>query len=130
MRFHGAFRQIIKEMRQGAGRCQRVGKRMPSHKLIGKAAHNRVLLLAKETVRHAGETGYPFIISKNPRGISTHYRSASEHPRCPAAHDRKRPSVGETGISTIWKVGFELSGMNLDSPVDQITNCYMSPPEE
>ena len=39
------------------------------HKLIGKAAHNRVLLLAKEPSGMLVRPTTAFIIFKNPRGI-------------------------------------------------------------
>jgi len=90
------------------------------HKLIGKAAHNRVLLLAKEPSSMLVRPTTGFIIMKNPRGI----------PRLIAAHQHIVDALSRRDRATArlwvdrhlkdWRVGFELSGMNLDSPVGDI----------
>ena len=60
----------IDEMRKVQGDPDAVGKLDAEfHKLIGKAAHNRVLLLAKEPSGMLVRPVTAFIISKNPRGI-------------------------------------------------------------
>jgi GntR family transcriptional repressor for pyruvate dehydrogenase complex len=90
------------------------------HRLIGLAAHNRVLLLAKEPSSMLVRPTTGFIIMKNPRGI----------PRLIAAHQHIVDALSRRDRATArlwvdrhlkdWRVGFELSGMNLDSPVGDI----------
>src|SRR6476646_4277749 len=90
------------------------------HKLIGKAAHNRVLLLAKEPSGMLVRPVTAFIISKNPRGIP---RILDAHQNILDALQRRDREAGRLWVNrhlNDWKVGFELSGMNLDDPVDQI----------
>jgi GntR family transcriptional regulator, transcriptional repressor for pyruvate dehydrogenase complex len=90
------------------------------HKLIGKAAHNRVLLLAKEPSGMLIRPVTAFIISKHPRGIP---RIIEAHQKILEALQRRDKAAGQLWVNrhlNDWKVGFELSGMNLDDPVDQI----------
>jgi len=101
----------IKEMRRVQDRCQRgrqAGCRVPQADRQGGS--QSCVLLAKEPSGMLVRPVTAFIISKNPRGIPQHYRSASEHPRCPAASRQgSRPSVVNRHLND-WKVGFELSG--------------------
>ena len=71
-----------------------------------------------------------FIISKNARGIP---RIIEAHQSILDALQRRDRESGRLWVIrhlNDWKVGFELSGMNLDSPVDQIVKWYLSPLEE
>jgi GntR family transcriptional repressor for pyruvate dehydrogenase complex len=61
-----------------------------------------------------------FIISKHPRGIP---RIIEAHQKILEALQRRDKAAGQLWVNrhlNDWKVGFELSGMNLDDPVDQI----------
>ena len=97
------------------------------HRLIGLAAHNRVLLLAKEPSSMLVRPTTAFIILNNPRGI----------PRLIAAHkhivdalsrrDRAEARLWVDRHLKDWRVGFELSGMDLDSPVGDIDARLQAP---
>jgi GntR family transcriptional repressor for pyruvate dehydrogenase complex len=121
----------IKEMRRVQCDPNAVGQLDAEfHKLIGKAAHNRVLLLAKEPSGMLVRPVTAFIISKNPRGIP---RILDAHQNILDALQRRDREAGRLWVNrhlNDWKVGFELSGMNLDDPVDQTVKWHMSPLEE
>jgi DNA-binding FadR family transcriptional regulator len=90
------------------------------HQLIGKAAHNRVLLLAKEPSGMLVRPTTAFIIFNNPGGIP---RLIEAHEHIVDALQRRDRDKGRLWVDRHlrdWKAGFELSGMDLDSPVDRI----------
>jgi GntR family transcriptional repressor for pyruvate dehydrogenase complex len=90
------------------------------HKLIGKAAHNRVLLLAKEPSLMLVRPTTAFIIFNNPGGIP---RLIEAHEHILDALQRRDRDKGRLWVDRHlrdWKAGFERSGMDLDSPVDRI----------
>jgi DNA-binding FadR family transcriptional regulator len=88
------------------------------HRLIGRAAHNRVLLLAKEPSSMLVRPTTALIITNNPRGIP---RLIEAHTNIyEALRDRNREK-GRLWVDRHlrdWKAGFELSGRDLDSPVE------------
>jgi DNA-binding FadR family transcriptional regulator len=90
------------------------------HRLIGKAAHNRVLLLAKEPSGMLVRPTTAFIIFNNPQGIP---RLIEAHGHILDALERRDREKGRLWVDRHlrdWKAGFERSGMDLDSPVDRI----------
>lgn len=91
------------------------------HGLIGKAAHNRVLLLAKEPSGMLVRPVTAFIITNNPRGIP---RLIEAHTNILTAIRTKDRELGKLWVDRHlkdWKAGFELSGMDLESPVQLVT---------
>jgi len=90
------------------------------HKLITQAAHNRVLLLAKEPSSMLVRPTTAFIIFNNPGGIP---RLIEAHGHILDALERRDRDKGRLWVDRHlrdWKAGFERSGMDLDSPVDRI----------
>ncbi len=90
------------------------------HKLIGKAAHNRVLQLAKEPSSMLVRPTTAFIIFNNPGGIP---RLIEAHGHILDALQRRDREKGRLWVDRHlrdWRAGFERSGMDLDSPVDRI----------
>ena len=88
------------------------------HRLIGKAAHNRVLLLAKEPSSMLVRPTTALIITTNPRGIP---RLIEAHTRIYEAlrdRDREKGRLWVDRHLRDWKAGFERSGRDLDSPVE------------
>ncbi len=100
------------------------------HKLICASARNRVLLLAKEPSSMLVRPTTAFIISKNPKGIP---RLIEAHQNILDALRRRDREMGRIWVNkhlNDWKVGFERSGMDLDSPVDLIIKWQATSPEE
>jgi GntR family transcriptional repressor for pyruvate dehydrogenase complex len=90
------------------------------HRLITQAAHNRVLLLAKEPSSMLVRPTTAFIIFNNPGGIP---RLIEAHGHILDALHRRDRDKGRLWVDRHlrdWKAGFERSGMDLDSPVDRI----------
>jgi DNA-binding FadR family transcriptional regulator len=90
------------------------------HGLIGSAAHNRVLLLAKEPSSMLVRPTTALIIFKNPAGIP---RLIEAHAHILEALSRRDRAMGRLWVHRHlrdWKVGFERAGMDLDSPVERI----------
>jgi DNA-binding FadR family transcriptional regulator len=88
------------------------------HKLIGKAAHNRVLELAKEPSSMLVRPTTALIISGIPAGLR---RLIEAHDHILDAIRRRDREKGRLWIHRHlrdWKVGFELAGADIDSPVD------------
>ena len=87
------------------------------HRLMAQAAHNRILLLAKEPSSLLVRPTTAHIINRNPAGI----------PRLIAAHSAMLEALGSRDKNAAllwvgrhlrdWKAGFEKSGFDLDSPV-------------
>ncbi|MDX2203309.1 MAG: FCD domain-containing protein [Hyphomicrobiaceae bacterium] len=87
------------------------------HRLLAEAAHNRLLLLAKEPSSLLVQPTTAHIITRNPAAI----------PRLVAAHtamlDALKRRDKEAALLWVgrhlrdWKAGFEKSGFDLDSPV-------------
>jgi DNA-binding FadR family transcriptional regulator len=90
------------------------------HRLITKAAHNRVLLLAKEPSSMLVRPTTAFIISNSPQGIP---RLIEAHGHILDALQRRDRDKGLLWVDRHlrdWKTGFERSGMEFDSPVGSI----------
>ena len=90
------------------------------HRLITRAAHNRVLLLAKEPTSMLVRPTTALIIIKNPAGIP---RLIAAHAHILAALERRDRALGRLWVVrhlNDWKAGFEQAGMDLDSPVEDI----------
>jgi GntR family transcriptional regulator, transcriptional repressor for pyruvate dehydrogenase complex len=88
------------------------------HKLIGKAAHNRVLLLAKEPTSMLVRPTTALIILSNPQAIP---RLIEAHGHILAALQRRDREKGRLWVERHlrdWKAGFERSGRDLDAPVE------------
>jgi DNA-binding FadR family transcriptional regulator len=88
------------------------------HKLIGKAAHNRVLLLAKEPSGMLVRPTTALIIVSNPQGIP---RLIEAHAHILDALQRRDREKGRLWVDRHlrdWKAGFERSGRDLDAPVE------------
>jgi GntR family transcriptional regulator, transcriptional repressor for pyruvate dehydrogenase complex len=90
------------------------------HKLIGAAAHNRVLLLAKEPSSMLVRPTTALIIVSNPQGIP---RLIEAHGHILDALQRRDREKGRLWVDRHlrdWKAGFERSGRDLDAPVEPI----------
>jgi DNA-binding FadR family transcriptional regulator len=90
------------------------------HVLLAKAAHNRVLLLAKEPSRILVNPTTEFIVTRNPPGI---VRLIEAHQRILEAvrsRDREAALQWVNRHLRDWKRGFELAGHDLDSPVHHV----------
>jgi DNA-binding FadR family transcriptional regulator len=88
------------------------------HKLITKAAHNRVLLLAKEPSSMLVRPTTALIIVSNPQGIP---RLIEAHAQILDALQRRDREKGRLWVDRHlrdWKAGFERSGRDLDAPVE------------
>jgi DNA-binding FadR family transcriptional regulator len=88
------------------------------HKLIGNAAHNRVLLLAKEPSGMLVRPTTALIILNNPQGIP---RLIEAHAHILDALQRRDREKGRLWVDRHlrdWKAGFERSGRSLDAPVE------------
>jgi GntR family transcriptional regulator, transcriptional repressor for pyruvate dehydrogenase complex len=88
------------------------------HRLIGKAAHNRVLLLAKEPSSMLVRPTTALIISNNPRGIPRLIEAHTNIYEALRDRDREKGRLWVDRHLRDWKAGFERSGRDLDSPVD------------
>lgn len=100
------------------------------HKLIGKAAHNRVLLLAKEPSGMLVRPVTAFIITNNPRGIPRLIEAHTNILTAIRTRDRALARLWVERHLNDWKAGFELSGMDLESPVEMITQLQAASHEE
>jgi DNA-binding FadR family transcriptional regulator len=90
------------------------------HQLIGRAAHNRVLLLAKEPSSMLVRPITAMIICKNQAGIP---RLIAAHEHILAALEKRDSAMGRLWVDRHlrdWRAGFERAGMDLDSPVERI----------
>jgi len=88
------------------------------HKLITQAAHNRVLLLAKEPSSMLVRPTTALIILSNPQGIP---RLIEAHAQILDALQRRDREKGRLWVDRHlrdWKAGFERSGRDLDTPVE------------
>src|SRR5215510_6423888 len=97
------------------------------HKLITQAAHNRVLLLAKEPSSMLVRSVTGFIITRNPQGIP---RLIEAHGHILDALTQRNRDKGRLWVDRHlrdWKAGFERAGMDLDSPVDGIDLASLGP---
>jgi GntR family transcriptional regulator, transcriptional repressor for pyruvate dehydrogenase complex len=87
------------------------------HRLIGSAAHNRVLLLAKEPSLMLVRPTTALIIVSNPQGIP---RLIEAHAHILDALQRRDREKGRLWVDRHlrdWMAGFERSGRDLDAPV-------------
>jgi GntR family transcriptional regulator, transcriptional repressor for pyruvate dehydrogenase complex len=90
------------------------------HGLIGKAAHNRVLLLAKEPSSMLVMPTVEFILKRNPAGAA---RLLEAHEKIFEALRRRDKSMGQLWVGRHlrdWKAAFEKAGRDLDSPIERI----------
>ena len=90
------------------------------HKLITAAAHNRVLLLAKEPSSMLVRPTTAMIILNNPTGIP---RLIQAHEHILDALQRRDRDKGRLWVDRHlrdWRAGFERSGRDLDAPVELI----------
>lgn len=88
------------------------------HKLITSAAHNRVLMLAKEPSSMLVRPTTAMIIVSNPAGIP---RLIEAHEHILDALQRRDREKGRLWVDRHlrdWKAGFERSGRDLDTPVE------------
>ena len=100
------------------------------HRLIGKAAHNRVLLLAKEPSSMLVRPTTALIITNNPRGIPRLIEAHTNIYEALRDRDREKGRLWVDRHLRDWKVGFELSGRDLDSPVElHFTRSSFAGPE-
>jgi GntR family transcriptional repressor for pyruvate dehydrogenase complex len=90
------------------------------HKLITRAAHNRVLLLAKEPSSMLVRPVTAFIITRNPQGIPRLIEAHGHILDALVRRDREKGRLWVDRHLRDWKAGFERAGMDLDSPVDRI----------
>lgn len=87
------------------------------HKLISQATHNRVLLLAKEPTSILVSPVTAHIITHNPAGIPRMLEAHTHIADALRRRDRKTALLWVDRHLRDWKVGFERSGLDLDSPV-------------
>lgn len=88
------------------------------HALIAKASHNRVLQLAKEPSSMLVRPTTALIITSNPPGIPRLIEAHGHIVDALASRDREKGRLWVDRHLRDWKAGFELSGRDLDSPVD------------
>jgi DNA-binding FadR family transcriptional regulator len=89
------------------------------HALIGKAAHNRVLLLAKEPSGMLVMPTVEFILNRNPQGMA---RLIEAHEQILDALQRRDKDKARLWVGRHlrdWRTGFIRAGRDLDSPVDR-----------
>lgn len=87
------------------------------HKILAKAAHNRIMLLAKEPSSMLVQPTTAHIISRNPAGIP---RLIEAHTHMVEALRRRDRAAALTWVDRHlrdWKAGFERAGFDLDTPV-------------
>jgi DNA-binding FadR family transcriptional regulator len=87
------------------------------HGLVGKAAHNRVLVLAKEPSSMLVLPTVELILSKNRAGIA---RLIEAHANILDAISRRDPDKARLWVErhlNDWRAGFELVGRDFDGPV-------------
>jgi GntR family transcriptional repressor for pyruvate dehydrogenase complex len=88
------------------------------HKLIGKAAHNRVLLLAKEPSSMLVRPTTAMIIVSNPAGIPRLVEAHTHILDALVKRDREKGRLWVDRHLRDWRAGFERSGRDLDTPVE------------
>ena len=88
------------------------------HKLITKAAHNRVLLLAKEPSSMLVRPTTALIIVSNPQGIPRLIEAHAHILDALQKRDREKGRLWVDRHLRDWKAGFERSGRSLDAPVE------------
>jgi GntR family transcriptional regulator, transcriptional repressor for pyruvate dehydrogenase complex len=88
------------------------------HRLLGKAAHNRVLLLAKEPSGMLVRPTTALIIVSNPQGIPRLIEAHTHILDALRRRDREKGRLWVDRHLRDWKVGFERSGRDLDTPVE------------
>jgi GntR family transcriptional regulator, transcriptional repressor for pyruvate dehydrogenase complex len=88
------------------------------HKLIGKAAHNRVLQLAKEPSSMLVRPTTAMIIVSNPTGIPRLIEAHAHILDALVKRDREKGRLWVDRHLRDWRAGFERSGRDLDTPVD------------
>ena len=106
---------------QGAGAIRSPSAELDAefHKLIGKAAHNRVLLLAKEPSGMLVRPTTAFIIFNNPRGIPRLIEAHRAHPRrSAAARPRRRAGCGSTAICATGRPASSAPAATSTRPVE------------
>jgi DNA-binding FadR family transcriptional regulator len=95
------------------------------HRLIGGAAHNRVLMLAKEPSSMLVRPTTALIISSNPRAIARLIEAHAHIVDALRRRDREHGRVWVERHLRDWKAGFERSGRDLDSPVDRVVEMRL-----
>jgi len=95
------------------------------HKLIGKAAHNRVLLLAKEPSSMLVRPTVELILTNNPSGIA---RLIEAHQNILASIRRRDKAKALLWVERHlqdWRAGFERAGCQFDATVAPINTRRM-----
>ncbi len=87
------------------------------HRLIAEAAHNRILLLAKEPSSLLVQPTTAHIIFRNPAGIPRLVEAHAAMVDALRRRDREAALLWVNRHLRDWKVGFERAGFDLDSPV-------------
>ena len=100
------------------------------HKLIGTATHNRILQLAKEPSSMLVRPTTALIISNNPKGIPRLIEAHTHILDALRRRDREKGRLWVDRHLRDWKVGFERSGRDLDSPVDAVIKWSAASPAE
>ena len=90
------------------------------HRLLDAATHNRVLLLAKEPVNILVRPTTAHIIANNPSGIPRLIEAHGHLVDALRTRDREKGRLWIDRHLRDWKAGFEISGRDLDSPVDSV----------
>lgn len=87
------------------------------HRLLAQAAHNRILLLAKEPSSILVRPSTAHIITRNPAGIPRLIEAHSHIHDALVRRDRKKALLWVDRHLRDWRKGFEVSGFDLDTPV-------------
>jgi DNA-binding FadR family transcriptional regulator len=87
------------------------------HRLMAEAAHNRILLLAKEPSSLLVRPTTSHIISHNPAGIPRLIEAHTEMVEALTRRDKETALLWVGRHLRDWKAGFEKAGFDLDSPV-------------
>mgnify|MGYP000898514847 CR=1 FL=1 len=87
------------------------------HKIIAQAAHNRIMLLAKEPTSILVAPVTAHIITHNPAGIPRLIKAHTHIAEAIRRRDKETALLWVDRHLRDWKAGFERSGFDLDSPV-------------
>ena len=87
------------------------------HKLLAEAAHNRILLLAKEPSSMLVQPTTANIICRNPSAIPRLIEAHTHMVEALRRRDREAALLWVDRHLRDWKTGFTRAGLDLDSPV-------------
>lgn len=87
------------------------------HKILAEAAHNRIMLLAKEPSSMLVQPTTAHIITRNPAAIPRLIEAHTQMVDAVRRRDRDAALLWVDRHLRDWKAGFERAGFDLDTPV-------------